>query len=197
MTKIDIESILNEVFDLYEKHGAADYIGEPVSQLEHMSQAAELAIEQGFDDEVVVAAFFHDIGHLCVPRTAENDLHGLGTVSHEKIGANFLREKGFPERVALLVENHVQAKRYLTHKHPEYLARLSDASIKTLAYQGGSMTAEEALRFERDPLFKEYVQMRLWDEEAKLPHRPVLPLQNIRQRAKQVLMHSMSGELPV
>lgn len=197
MTKIDIESILSEVFDLYEKHGAAEYLGEAVSQLEHMSQAAECAIDQGFDDQVVVAAFFHDIGHLCVPRTPANDLHGLGTVSHEKIGADFLRERGFPERVALLVENHVQAKRYLTHKSPEYFERLSDASKKTLAHQGGSMTADEARRFERDPLFKEYVQMRWWDEEAKQPHRPVLALDDIRHRARRVLFHSITGELPV
>jgi phosphonate degradation associated HDIG domain protein len=197
MTKVDIESILDDVFALYEKHGAEDYIGEPVSQLEHMSQAAELAIDQGFDDEVVVAAFFHDIGHLCVPRTTANDLHGLGTVSHEKVGADYLREKGFPERVALLVENHVQAKRYLTARFPEYYDKLSDASKKTLEYQGGKMTAEEAARFERDPLFNEYVQMRRWDEEAKIEHVPTVPLQHMRDRARRVLFHSMMGELPL
>ena len=59
------EAIVKEVFSLYEKHGDEDYIGEPVSQLEHMSQAALLAEEEGYDDEVILAAFFHDIGHLC------------------------------------------------------------------------------------------------------------------------------------
>jgi phosphonate degradation associated HDIG domain protein len=197
MTKVDIESILDDVFALYEKHGSEDYIGEPVSQIEHMSQAAELALEQGFDDEVVVAAFFHDIGHLCVHRTAANDLHGLGTVSHEKVGADYLREKGFPERVALLVESHVQAKRYLTARFPEYYNKLSDASKKTLEYQGGKMTEEEADQFERDPLFKEYVQMRQWDEQAKEMNRPVLPLPKVRDLARRVLFHSMMGELPL
>jgi hypothetical protein len=38
-----INDIIEEVFSLYEQHGSEDYIGEPVSQLEHMSQAAELA----------------------------------------------------------------------------------------------------------------------------------------------------------
>ena len=37
------EQIVDEVFSLYELHGDEDYIGEPVSQLEHMSQAAALA----------------------------------------------------------------------------------------------------------------------------------------------------------
>lgn len=36
------EQAIAQVFGLYEQHGTADYIGEPVSQLEHMSQAARL-----------------------------------------------------------------------------------------------------------------------------------------------------------
>ena len=59
------QQTLAEIFGLYEQHGTADYIGEPVSQIEHMSQAAQLAMAEGFDDEVVLAAFFHDIGHIC------------------------------------------------------------------------------------------------------------------------------------
>lgn len=42
--------VIEEVFSLYERFGDNDYIGEPVSQLEHMSQAAQLAITEGFDD---------------------------------------------------------------------------------------------------------------------------------------------------
>jgi len=105
-----VNEIVDEVFTLYEKFGDADYIGEPVSQLEHMSQAAQLAMEEGFDDEVVLAAFFHDIGHICVMQDESNSMDGYGVKSHEKIGADYLRHKGFPARVAKLVENHVQAK---------------------------------------------------------------------------------------
>jgi predicted HD phosphohydrolase len=57
--------VIAEVFGLYERFGDSDYIGEPVSQVEHMSQAAQRAMAEGFDDEVVLAAFFHDIGHIC------------------------------------------------------------------------------------------------------------------------------------
>lgn len=34
------EQVIAEVFGLYEQFGDADYIGEPVSQIEHMSQAS-------------------------------------------------------------------------------------------------------------------------------------------------------------
>ena len=94
--------VIAEVFGLYERFGDHDYIGEPVSQIEHMSQAAELAIAEGFDDEVVLAAFFHDIGHLCA-EGAEN-MGGYGVVSHERLGADYLRRAGFSERMARLVE---------------------------------------------------------------------------------------------
>ena len=44
---------VEQVFALYQQFGTDDYIGEPVSQLEHMSQAAQLAMAEGHDDEVV------------------------------------------------------------------------------------------------------------------------------------------------
>jgi putative nucleotidyltransferase with HDIG domain len=142
-----IDQIVDEVFDLYQRFGHEDYIGEPVSQLEHMSQSAELALKEGYDDEVILAAFFHDIGHICVMKNNENDMGGYGVKSHERIGADYLRSKGFPERVARLVEYHVQAKRYLTFKYPDYYNNLSEASKQTLVFQGGVMTAAEASLF--------------------------------------------------
>ncbi|MEQ1624409.1 MAG: phosphohydrolase, partial [Sediminibacterium sp.] len=61
----NIQAITEMIVSLYGKYGNADYIGEPVSQLEHMCQSAQLAEAEGFSEEVILAAFFHDIGHLC------------------------------------------------------------------------------------------------------------------------------------
>ncbi|MCF5142244.1 HD domain-containing protein [Pseudomonas edaphica] len=179
------EQAIAEVFGLYEQHGAADYIGEPVSQIEHMSQAAQLAMAEGFDDEVVLAAFFHDIGHLC-GQGGEN-MGGYGVVSHERLGADYLRRAGFSERMAKLVEYHVQAKRYLTFSQPDYCARLSEASRRTLGYQGGVMTAEEARAFEQDPLCEVSLRLRDWDEQAKQMHVPVLDLEVLKFKARRLL----------
>lgn len=182
-----IDKTLQEVFMLYEKFGAADYIGEPVSQIEHMSQAAQLAMKEGFDDEVVLAAFFHDIGHICVMQNEATSMGGYGVMSHEKIGADYLREKGFPERVAQLVENHVRAKRYLTFKYPDYYNSLSEASKKTLEFQGGVMKANEAEAFEKDALFETSIRMRKWDELAKEVNVAVIDLEEMRSKALLVL----------
>ncbi|MEY4930780.1 MAG: hypothetical protein RI909_1504 [Bacteroidota bacterium] len=184
------QTVIDEIFDLYQRYGQADYIGEPVSQIEHMSQSAQLAIEGNFDNEVILAAFFHDIGHICVQATADQSMAGYGVKSHEKIGADYLRAKGFPERVAKLVENHVQAKRYLTFRIPPYLESLSEASKKTLEFQGGVMTKQEAEAFESDPLFDLSILLRKWDEEAKITAVPIIDMDLLKEKCKAVLAHS-------
>ena len=177
------EDIVNEVFALYEKHGDEDYIGEPVSQLEHMSQAAILAEEEGFDDEVILAAFFHDIGHLCADDMETESMDGFGNVDHEKLGADYLRERGFSERLAMLVQSHVVAKRYLTYKYPEYYNKLSEASKATLEFQGGRMNEQEALTFESHPDSELFIRMRYWDDKAKEINQPVENLAHLKSMA--------------
>ena len=176
--------IIVSTFALYERHGSDDYIGEAITQLEHMSQAAQLAMAEGFDDEVVLAAFFHDIGHLC---GGDTSMGGYGVVSHERIGAEYLRRCGFGERMARLVQYHVEAKRYLTLRQPGYYQRLSEASRRTLEYQGGVMSEDEADVFERDPLFEVSLRMREWDEMAKEIGVPVVDLGGLKQRALALL----------
>ena len=168
-----IETTVNEIFDLYAKHGAEEYAGEKVSQLEHMVQAAQLAIDGGYDDEVVLAAFLHDVGHLLPIQHASESMDGYGMMDHEKVGAQYLRRVGFSERLCKLIGSHVNAKRYLTWKYPEYYEQLSGASKKTLEYQGGRMEEAEAKQFEADPLFELYIKMRRWDEAAKIENQPV------------------------
>ena len=179
------QQVVEEVFGLYQQYGADDYIGEPVSQIEHMSQAAQLALAQGYDDEVVLAAFFHDIGHICA-KTA-NNMGGYGVISHELLGAKYLRDQGFSERIAKLVEYHVQAKRYLTLRQPGYYALLSEASLRTLGYQGGVMSDAEADAFEQDPLCALSLRMRVWDEQAKAMNVPLIDLNLLKGKALKLL----------
>ena len=180
MNKELAQTIADEIITLYETHGGAEYAGEPVTQLEHMVQSAQLAEEQGHDEEVILAAFLHDVGHICVSAQEHNGMDGYGIKDHEEVGAEFLQQKGFSKRLIRLVEAHVEAKRYLTYKSPEYYDRLSDASKKTLEFQGGRMTADEAAAFEQHPLFHLIIRMRNWDEEAKVEKVPLPELSKYR-----------------
>jgi 2-amino-1-hydroxyethylphosphonate dioxygenase (glycine-forming) len=180
MTTQQAREITDEIMSLYEAHGGAEYAGEKVSQLEHMAQAAQLAEAQGYDEEVVLAAFLHDIGHISEAAKGDNEMDGFGIKDHEELGAEFLRGKGFSKKITRLVESHVEAKRYLTYKDPAYYANLSDASKRTLEYQGGPMSAEEAAAFEQYPLFALIIRMRNWDEQAKIEDQPLPDLGRYR-----------------
>ena len=177
----NLKSIADEVITLYQRFGAEDYIGEPVSQIEHMCQCAQLAAAGGYDNEVILAAFFHDIGHLLEHVMPAEQMDGYGVIDHEKMGAEYLRQKGFSEKIAKLVAAHVPAKRYLTYKFPDYYNQLSEASKRTLEFQGGMMSSEEVVSFEADELHPLYIQLRKWDEEAKLVQVPLPPLEQYRK----------------
>jgi phosphonate degradation associated HDIG domain protein len=190
MKKEEAEIIVDEIFSLYEHHGNADYIGEPVSQLEHMCQAAQLAEAEGYDDEVVLAAFFHDIGHLCEFIMPVELMEGVGVLDHESIGQEYLVNRGFSDRLAKLVRSHVEAKRFLTFKYPDYFEKLSDASKLTLQHQGGRMNAEEAEAFETDPMFDLFIKMRTWDDLAKITNKALPDLNKYKQMAVLHLMQN-------
>jgi phosphonate degradation associated HDIG domain protein len=182
MSDQEIKDKVDQIFSLYEKHGAEEYYGEEVTQLEHMCQSAELARAGGYDDEVVLAAFFHDIGYLIQSNNTAT-MGGYGRAHHEKEAGAYLRKMGFSEKVASLAEQHVNAKRYLTYADKDYYNKLSEASKKTLEYQGGPMTEAEAAAFKADPLFELNITMRKWDELAKETNTPIPDLNIYKQIA--------------
>lgn len=169
------------IMQLFSLHGAADYDGEPVTQSSHMIQCAMQALEDGGDMELVLGAFLHDIGHLLKHDVPTEAMGGLGVVNHEGIGAQFLREHGFAERICAMVEMHVDAKRYLVTADPGYRGKLSPASLQTLEWQGGPMTAAEAAAFEEHPFFNDIIKVRRWDELAKNTDTVLLPLSHFEK----------------
>lgn len=144
----------------------ADYIGESVTQLQHALQCACAAKKNKHSEAVILASLFHDIGHFACA-TPQTSMKNLGVLYHEWIGAHLVLQLGLSTQVALLIGNHVNAKRYLAAKKPRYLEKLSEASQQTLLHQGGAMSANEIMQFEQHPLFKEILQVRVNDEKAK------------------------------
>jgi 2-amino-1-hydroxyethylphosphonate dioxygenase (glycine-forming) len=175
-------SAVGQVLALLENSARAAYFGEAVTQLEHALQCADLAARAGADNELTVACLLHDVGHLIGVPAGE-----VGVPDHDDVGALFLRELGFSERLCALVGSHVDAKRYLTATDPAYGERLSPASVKTLALQGGPMTPAEAAAFAADPLLRDKLRLRSWDEQAKIPGAPVPALETYRSKIEEAL----------
>jgi len=178
LSAVSPETVADTIINLYKSELGAQHYGEAITQEQHALQAAYEAQLDGADDEMIIAALLHDIGHICVQHV--ENMGSYGIKQHDHIGALFVRENGFSERVAQLIEGHVQAKRYLVYKNEEYYERLSPASKQTLIYQGGPMTANEAAQFEQDPLFKDKLKMRDWDERAKESGKKVSNIETYR-----------------
>jgi len=119
--------IVNNIFKYYEKFGSKDYIGEEVTQVEHMVQAAMLAEANGDSHEVILASLFHDIGHLVA--FDKETMGNFGIKNHEILGADYLRELGFPEAIPDLVQSHVSTKRYLA-RDQDYYKKSESNNIK-------------------------------------------------------------------
>tara|TARA_B100000123_G_C25687810_1_gene409378 strand:- start:197 stop:781 length:585 start_codon:yes stop_codon:yes gene_type:complete len=172
MNQISVKEAVDKIFYYYENFGERDYIGEPVTQIEHMVQGAMFAEQDRREPEIILAMFLHDIGHLLELELndSKEKMGDLGVMNHEGKGRKFLEDMGVPYPIPNLVENHVKVKRYLVGKNQEYYQKLSDASKQTLAYQGGPMSPEEIVSFETDPLFSDSLLVREYDEMSKVPN---------------------------
>ncbi|KAK3677903.1 hypothetical protein LTR78_001998 [Recurvomyces mirabilis] len=163
--------------------GQGDYIGEQISQLAHSLQAAHLATTNNADDETVLAALLHDIGQFLpaleiqsIAREVRSmSTGGVGRIGHERIGEEYLLKLGFSQKIGSLVGSHVAAKRYLCAVDPAYHSTLSEASKKSLIFQGGPMHGEELEQWAANPWCPDMVRLRKWDDGAKVVGLEVAP----------------------
>lgn len=167
MTTLTRDTIVAFIGDIFERCGDEEYLGEPVTMAQHMLQGATIAEQNGLDEEIIVGALLHDIGHF----TSEFGTFRMDDTEdrfHEEAGAEVLAEF-FPSVIINCVRYHVAAKRYLCAAKPEYFDRLSVASIHSLNLQGGPMSPAEVAEFEKNPNLSKIVQVRYLDEAGKRP----------------------------
>jgi phosphonate degradation associated HDIG domain protein len=171
-------SIVDEVLELFHTQGHAAYFGEPVSQTEHALQTAWQAEQEGAVGTVVVAALLHDVGHLL--RGLPEDIADRGIDGRHEMAGEAWLARSFGPAVTEPIRLHVAAKRYLCAVDAEYRQQLSPASLQSLALQGGPFNAEEVRAFEQHPYHREAVQLRRWDDRAKIPGLAVPGLEHYR-----------------
>ncbi|QIW99402.1 hypothetical protein AMS68_004920 [Peltaster fructicola] len=196
------EQVVDEVVHMLNTRGQGDYIGEAISQLQHSLQAAHLAAVSHAQDKVVIAALLHDIGHFLPLQEASRlageikDMHNeadntsVGRIGHERIGELYLLHKGFSPDIAALVGSHVAAKRFLCAVEPAYHDTLSDASKKSLIFQGGPMNAEEVKQWSAQPWCADMCRLRKWDDAAKVPELVVPAAESYRDMLLRSLLSS-------
>jgi phosphonate degradation associated HDIG domain protein len=181
---------IDEVFALYEQWGA-DHYDEAISQLDHATQTAARAVQDGASDALVAAALLHDVGHLLdlatgtttdgarAPHTPTDDLR------HEATGARYLGGL-LPPSVTAPIALHVLAKRYRGAVDPAYLDTLSDGSRASLILQGGPFTPDQVAAFEIRPGADDAVALRSWDDGGKIEGLETPGLEHYRARLEQL-----------
>jgi len=154
---------IDELAALMADRGQRNY-GENITIAEHALITAAAAEARGASDTLIAACLLHDVGHWLDEPDDDYGIH-----SHGETGGDWVADR-FPDAVAEPVRLHVDAKRYLCARDPNYLHQhLSPASQYTLAKQGGPMTDDEAAAFEARPYSDDAVRLRkLEDDYGKL-----------------------------
>jgi phosphonate degradation associated HDIG domain protein len=161
-----IDLRLQKIADLLTLKAEGQYGLSAINQRQHALQAAWLAERTGCPDSLIVASLLHDIGHM-VHNLGENPAEGGVDDCHEILGYEFLTAWFGPD-VTEPVRLHVAAKRYLCATEADYFATLSGDSVLSLSLQGGPMSAAEVAAFETIPQAAAAVQLRRFDEQAKI-----------------------------
>jgi gamma-butyrobetaine dioxygenase len=173
-------SALAEIEALYAQHGGESY-GEGVTMLQHALQTAALALAEGADDSLVVAALLHDVGHFLQPTDDSYGYH-----KHDRSGGDWLAKR-FGPAVSEPVRLHVAAKRYLCATEPDYFGKLSAASVHSLGKQGGPMSPAEVAAFAALPHAAPATRLRRWDDGGKLEGLHVRDFPSYRERIARLM----------
>jgi predicted HD phosphohydrolase len=187
------QDTITTLFSHIRAQGDKDYLGERISQLDHSLQSAHQARVSGADNETILAALLHDIGHF-IPMYANMPVmiapNGceVGRGSHDVFGEKYLRQLGFSQKICELVGAHVLAKKFLTATDEGYYGSLTERSKQTLKLQGGPFSEEEVKEARKDPLLREKLSVRRWDDLAKVPGMAVEPLEYYEAMATESLL---------
>ncbi|WP_159755346.1 HD domain-containing protein [Sphingomonas sp. 8AM] len=157
--------MIDTIFELFDRYGNHSY-GEDTTQLSHALQCAALARANGCADTLVAAALLHDVGQFVENAGLMAEGRGIDA-RHEDLAYRLLSGH-FPPAVIDPIRLHVAAKRYLCAVQPGYAARLSAASRLSLGLQGGAMSDDERVAFEREPALADAVTLRLFDDAGKV-----------------------------
>lgn len=131
---------------------------EAVDELDHALQSAARAIEDGADDELVLAAALHDLAH--------SPLFGEAAAARHDATAREWLTPRFGTRVGWLAGAHVAAKRYLVAADRTYGATLTETSLLSLHAQGGAGVDAALLGH---PWWPDALRLRRYDDAAKVP----------------------------
>ncbi|KAJ2030857.1 hypothetical protein H4S04_003137 [Coemansia sp. S16] len=177
-TTMTPEQRVSKVFEILQTGNRKEHVSGKVTQLDHALRVAQLAMNDDADEETVLAGLTIDIGHLVSPSMVNADgvyyftyqlidqAGNRSAIDHGRLGADYLRQLGFSSKTCELVESDVMTRRYLSTVNPQNFVPPLTGPVGHITYQPSSLSPIEMRDFEKDPLFKQKVQIRKWSDTA-------------------------------
>ncbi|KAJ2880917.1 hypothetical protein H4R27_004428 [Coemansia aciculifera] len=174
-TDMSPEQRVNTVFELLQISSKKEHIDGEMTQLDHALQAAQLAKNDGADEETILAALLLDIGSLIPLTEQRSDTPGKEGIGYKltdmarTVGfhvSSAFRNLGFSNKTSELIESNVMAKRYILTVDPLYIDNSKPVTVSYAVLRGGQLSPTEMAEFQKDPLFKQKVQLAKWDAAA-------------------------------
>jgi predicted HD phosphohydrolase len=154
---------------------------EAFDELDHALQSAARAIDDGADDELVLAAALHDLAHSPM-------FDAASAARHDATARDWLTAR-FGERVGWLAGAHVAAKRYLVATEPGYGSALTQTSALSLHAQGGA----DVDAMTGHPWWLDALRLRRYDDAAKDPEAQGVTISDVLTIAKRVMGQRQSS----
>ncbi|KAJ2020245.1 hypothetical protein GGI03_000570 [Coemansia sp. RSA 2337] len=193
-TTMTSEQRMSKLFKLLEISGKKEHISGNMAQLDHALQVANLAKIDSADKNTTLATLMLNTGGVMViippyPGIAVGDTAQLlcsgysgntsDTFDSDVVDDVIVRKLGFSNKTSELVESNILAKRYLGGMTPEGLRSIIPKNIGiikredlvagvrvTIPMWGGPLSPTEMREFEKDLLFKQKMQLAVWDVAA-------------------------------
>ena len=171
MTELTRETIVPFLGEIFARRGAEEYLGEQVTIAEHMLQGAQLAEEAG------APRTRSSPPRCCMmsgisPTTSRRTLQIRASTACTRKRVPGCCRASFRRSSSTACANMWLPSVIFCATDADYFGRLSPASVHSLNLQGGPMSPDEIAEFEKNPNVRDIVQVRVWDDEGKVPgHR--------------------------
>ncbi|KAJ2263656.1 hypothetical protein GGI01_000535 [Coemansia sp. RSA 376] len=179
MSTLTAEERVTKLFKKYEPAYGNDYPARDMTFMSHALQTAQLAKNEGADEETILAALFINVGYFARPVSewtkdvrfellkylfidANGDEH---VVNSGICGSRYLQHFGFPKKTCELLESNTLTKNYIGTVDQAYVNNLDIGLAQNPDWQM-ELSDTKKSEFEKDPLFKEKVQLVKWGVTA-------------------------------
>ncbi|KAJ1913601.1 hypothetical protein GGI09_002404 [Coemansia sp. S100] len=188
------EQRVSKLFEILEISGKKEHISGNMTQLDHALRVANLAKIESADEDTILAALMLNtrgikvtippysniaIGDIIEVTWGGYPRNTSNAIDSDEFDNTFARKLGFSNKTSELVESNVLAKRYLGGMTAEDLGSIIPEGPGLITREdiaagfqvriplwNSAPLPSDMREFEKDPLFKQKVQLAVWDVAA-------------------------------